>query len=102
MSCITIATRGSSFIFTAVPRDVDGEIVSPMSVTLYMNYRHNNTVTDVAIAMVQQVDQSWVATWDSDVADSGNADWCVRSEGSPRAAEQGELVLRANRANPGT
>lgn len=96
---VTIGTRGSTFIFTAIFYDESGAVTHPSAATLYVAYKSGRRDMLDTIALTMGGDE-WMGQWDSDVADGGHASWHIRSAGSNKAAAEGVLKLKANVANP--
>jgi hypothetical protein len=92
--------RGQLIVFTADPKDPDGNSISPDSVKLYVNYIHESgTSTTDEIDMDYQTDGTWVAEFDTKVANAGQAFASVRAT-NPAAAEDFKFTITANIANP--
>lgn len=93
--------RGQLLMFTSTPKDVDGNTVVPGSMKLYLNYAHadGSTSTDPPIDMEAQTDGSYIAEFDTKVAEPGAAFVSVRAEG-PAAADDIKFTIIANAANP--
>jgi hypothetical protein len=93
-----IIDRGNSILFTATPKDADGNIVTPSSISLSLNYVTATGRAGTSMVMVNSAG-SWTATWDSSVAEPGIVYWSSRAS-SPSGAEDGSFELEANPANP--
>lgn len=91
--------RGNVFRFTATPLDVDGEIVTPDSVTLYLSYMGASGRVSEQIEMEMETDGDWSAEWDSSVAYKGRVHVAVRAE-NPSSVSEDRFDLEANLANP--
>lgn len=93
--------RGQLLVFTSTPRDEDGNITTPTSMRLYLNYVHadGTTSTDPAIDMDPQTDGSYRAEFDTKDAEPGAAFASIRAE-APPAAEDIKFTIIANAANP--
>jgi hypothetical protein len=97
----TKIVRGKVLTFKATPRGMDGEIITPDSVSLYLNYLHENgaSSTDPPILMHQHTDGSFRAAFDTSVAEPGAAFASIRAE-NPSAADDVAFTIIANAANP--
>jgi hypothetical protein len=93
-----IIDRGNSILFTATPKDALGNIVTPSSMALTLNYVTTTGRAGTSIVMVNSAG-SWTATWESSVAEPGIVYWSARAS-SPSGAEDGSFELDANPANP--
>lgn len=93
--------RGQMLTFTAAPKDAAGNLIVPASVSLYINYKHDDdtTSTDAPIAMTQLTDGSYFAEFDTEVCLPGALFWSIRCS-DPAAAGDGKLTIIANAANP--
>jgi hypothetical protein len=96
----TIVTRGSTIIFTSNFFDVDGEPTNPTGAHLYILYRDTAGVEVTDEIVMAQSGNDWSASWESSLARGPHAEWHVRSTGSNKAAHEGVLKLKTNRANP--
>jgi hypothetical protein len=96
---VTEVVRGSTIIWAVVFKDQAGEVVNPAAATLYVRYRDAGVIAQATITMTEGP-SSWMASWDSSVADGGRADWHIRSDGTNKAGLEGKLQLKINTANP--
>lgn len=97
-------TRGSVIRVTSVPKDVDGNLIFPITVTAYLNYvtLTGRASTSITLSKVA-TDGPYEGDWDtSDVADMrpGVVEGSVRSA-DPDSGEDFQLEIVANAANPG-
>jgi hypothetical protein len=67
--------RGRVLTFRSVPRNPNGEIVVPDSVSLYLNYIHADGTqsTDPPVLMDRNEDGTWMTTFDTKVCENGPA-----------------------------
>lgn len=92
--------RGNVFEFTAEPKDVNGDPVTPDTVTSYVNYiASDGERTTVPVVMEENTDGVWTAEWDSSIAKKGRVHWHVRTV-NPSSAKEDQFELEANLANP--
>ena len=93
--------RGQLLNFKSTPRDPTGEIVTPDSVKLYLNYVHadGTTSTDPAIEMASNTDGTFTAQFDTKICEPGPAFASVRAE-NPSSADDIKFTITANAANP--
>lgn len=107
---ITHYQRGDGFVFTAAPVDIDGNPVTPDSVTLFINFlgasgRENVFVDtgEAGIEMVETTNGTYEAAWSSRGigAQPGIVYWSVQTV-NPDSSEQDSFMLDANLANPAT
>ncbi len=103
MSATEVMFRGNVVSWSAHFADVDGVEVIPESVSVFVDYRTSeadDTLRDtIEIAMSQESDGMFTATWSTVGAAPGRAFWSVRAS-NPDAAEDGSIELKANPANP--
>jgi hypothetical protein len=97
----TKIVRGQVLVFEAQPKDHNGVPVRPLSMELYLNYKHadGTTKTDPPIAMERQTDGSWLGSFDTQIAEDGAGFASIRSVG-PGGAEDFKFSIVANVANP--
>jgi hypothetical protein len=93
--------RGQLLVFSSTPKDADGNITTPTSLRLYLNYVHaDGTIsTDPPIDMDPQTDGSYRAEFDTKDAEPGAAFASIRAE-APPAADDIKFTITANAANP--
>jgi hypothetical protein len=93
--------RGQLLVFNSTPKDADGNITTPTSMRLYLNYVHaDGTIsTDPPIDMDPQMNGSYRAEFDTKVCEPGAAFASIRAE-APPAADDIKLSIIANEANP--
>ncbi len=97
--------RGQLLVFKSTPRDADGNITTPTSMKLYLNYPHPTDppqgpfTTDPAINMDPQIDGTYRAQFDTKVCEPGAAFASIRAE-APPAADDIKFTIVANEANP--
>lgn len=106
VSASTIATggqpalnivRGNIVQFTATPIDVNGNVVTPASMTVDIQYLVNGVYTTATVTMTDTANV-WAGTWDSSVANAGLVFWSMRSV-TPSSQADGQIMLTANIAN---
>jgi hypothetical protein len=93
--------RGAMVVFTATPLDCDGNLMTPDSMKLYLNYAHADgvTKTDDPLYMVQQTDGVWKAEFDTSHCVGGLVQASIRSS-EPPSANDLKFSIVANAANP--
>lgn len=96
--------RGQLLVFKSTPKDADGNITTPTSMRLWLNYHHptdppGENTTDAPIDMDPQTDGSYRAAFDTKVAEPGAAFASIRAE-APPAADDIKFTIVANAANP--
>lgn len=93
-------TRGMGVTFPMSFFDKLGAPIQPVTVTLYVMYRHNG-VKVTATPTITQNGNNYTADFDTSVCDPGIITWAVRATG-PVMATEGSIVVVANTANPPT
>jgi hypothetical protein len=93
--------RGNLLVFTSTPRDAAGNVTTPDSMSLYLEYVHANGVASVdpPLAMDPQTDQSWTAQFDTKVCKPGAFFASIRAV-NPSGSDDMKLQIIANAANP--
>jgi hypothetical protein len=93
--------RGQLLVFNSTPKDADGNVTTPASMRLYLNYVHadGTTSTDPPIDMDPQTSGSYRAAFDTKDAEPGAAFASIRAE-APPAADDIKFTIIANAANP--
>jgi hypothetical protein len=95
-------TRGDLITFRFVPKDADGNLVTPSNVNLYLNYTHadGTTVTDAPIAMTFDApNQRWTCQFDTSVCLPSTLNGSVRTI-APVSAVDFFRAIVANPSNP--
>lgn len=99
-------TRGAIIKISSTPKDVDGNLVFPATVTAYIKYVSDSDAGRTTISLdliLSATDGPYVADWDtSQVADllPGLCYGSIRGT-TPSTAEDFEFEILANPANPG-
>ena len=97
---MTKYTRGNELIFKATFGAIDGTDAQPENAELDIAYTDNaNAKVRKTHSMTQQVDGSFVYTWDSRDCKGGDVFWVAHCWNGLIAATQGTFTLEANRAN---
>lgn len=93
--------RGQVITFSATPKDSDGNLVTPGTIRLYVNYIHADGTrsTDDPTDMDPDTEGSYSATFDTAQAKAGTASASVRTT-SPGAAADFKFTITAEPANP--
>lgn len=94
--------RGQTLFVVVVFYDENSVIVIPDQATLRLAFTVGGARQTAEIAMADDVDGNFSATWDSSIADAGVLFWWAASNGSPKSAVEGRLLIEANPANPQT
>lgn len=93
--------RGNVALIRGVPKDPLGNVVTPDSITAYIDYE---SLEQGRLATTRSMTLSggvWTATWDSSAADIGPGDVNVSLRAvNPPAASDFTFLLTANEANP--
>jgi hypothetical protein len=96
--------RGASLQFSTTFYDFNGCVTQPGNAWLYITFpTEAGLASSVELPMVEPISPAvaWTAVWDTRAIGEGAVQWFVRSDpGPPYSAEQGEIVLTANTANP--
>lgn len=95
------ARRGASVFFSAAFLDQNGAPITPTGADLHLSYQASLATVNETVAMDPGAGGTWVAEWDSGVADAGRVWWHIRSTGAGKAVDEGHFELTANNANPG-
>ena len=94
---VEVVTRGNIVKWTATPKDVDGNVTTPVSVTLYLA-DVNGVAIGSPLPMVN-IAGAWSVEWDSSAMATTPLFWSIRAV-SPSAAADGRIEITANPANP--
>lgn len=88
----TNITRGDTAQFVVEFIDSSGNLVTPSSGTLTINYTQN-FIAQQAVVALSLNGSFWTGTWNSTPADLGIADWSVSSPLTPNPAQVGQLNI---------
>ena len=93
--------RGQLLVFNSTPKDADGNVTTPTSMKLWLNYVHadGTSFSDPPIDMDPQIDGRYRAEFDTKVCEPGAAFASIRAE-APPAADDFKFTIVANEANP--
>jgi hypothetical protein len=92
--------RGNDITFAITFYDVDNVQSAPSSATLWVAYPVNGVETIEQLALVDDGNGVFLATWDSSQSDAGDVYWHARSSSPDKVARDGDFTLIANDANP--
>ncbi len=96
----TKVVRGQLMTFIATPVDYLGAAANPDSMVLYLNYPHaDGTTSTDTVTMADQNDGTWLAEFDTSVAEPGALFVSVQAE-APSAGQDEKFTIVANAANP--
>jgi hypothetical protein len=100
-SLVSEVTRGVVITWNESFLDANHVPVTPATATLYVSYRTAHGVSTDTVAMSQNEDGTYSASWDSSQALPGHVNWSIKSAG-PASATDGCFLLTANAANLAT
>jgi hypothetical protein len=98
MSIIKVTTRGNEVKWSATFKDFNGNISSPLSATVYLNYPNGSSTENASVSMSEDSSGDFTAIWDTSVASPGMCYWSVRAE-QPSIAADGQFEISGNAAN---
>lgn len=92
--------RGTSVTFTATFYDVDGNVITPNTATLFVYHRINDAASTTNTAMVSINATSYAATWDSTGVDPGVISWSIVGQSDDKSVTEGSFRVLAGKATP--
>lgn len=93
--------RGSTVTFNATCTNSAGDAVEPDSANLYLRFMPAAAGPRTAVTIPMTVaDNVVTASWDSSIAAADTIHWSIRTTGQDKIAQDGEISLTANEANP--
>ena len=100
MSDVKAIVRGSTLFVFVTFTDQDKQPISPSSAKLRIAYAKNGVRQFAEADMVEHDDDEWSGSWDTTPADAGPIFSYAHANADPKAAVQGEVMVKANPANP--